>query len=288
VVRSVAELRIALKALREEGHRIGFVPTMGYLHEGHATLIQHSRQRCGATVVSIFVNPTQFGPAEDLATYPRDLEGDQSLCLRMGVEVLFLPEAAEVYPSHFQTFIEPGPVAQPLCGKHRPGHFRGVATVVAKLFNMVQPDLAFFGQKDLQQCAVIRRMVRDLNMPVDVAVVPTVREKDGLALSSRNAYLSAEERARALGISQGLLAAQAAFQDGERGVDMLTAIARDPLYAVDQVQYCELVDALTLDPLEGDVDRTAAICVAAFVGKTRLIDNIILNGSPDWATFGNG
>jgi pantoate--beta-alanine ligase len=288
VVRSVAELRIALKALREEGHRIGFVPTMGYLHEGHATLIQHSRQRCGATVVSIFVNPTQFGPAEDLATYPRDLEGDQSLCLRMGVEVLFLPEAAEVYPSHFQTFIEPGPVAQPLCGKYRPGHFRGVATVVAKLFNMVQPDLAFFGQKDLQQCAVIRRMVRDLNMPVDVAVVPTVREKDGLALSSRNAYLSAEERARALGISQGLLAAQAAFQDGERGVDMLTAIARDPLYAVDQVQYCELVDALTLDPLEGDVDRTAAICVAAFVGKTRLIDNIILNGSPDWATFGNG
>jgi pantoate--beta-alanine ligase len=160
--------------------------------------------------------------------------------------------------------------------------------VVAKLFNMVQPDLAFFGQKDLQQCAVIRRMVRDLNMPVDVAVVPTVREKDGLALSSRNTYLSPEERARALCISQGLLAAQAAFQDGERGVDMLTAIARDPLYAVDQVQYCELVDALTLDPLEGEVDRTAAICVAAFVGKTRLIDNIILNGSPDWATFGNG
>lgn len=288
VVRSVAELRIALKALREEGHRIGFVPTMGYLHEGHATLMQHSRQRCGATVVSIFVNPTQFGPAEDLATYPRDLEGDQNLCLRLGVDVLFLPEASEMYPSHFQTFIEPGSVAAPLCGRFRPGHFRGVATVVAKFFNMVQPDLAFFGQKDLQQCAVIRRMVRDLNLPVDVVVVPTVREKDGLALSSRNSYLSDQERQRALSISQGLFAAEAAFRDGERSVDMLTAIAFDPLHLVDQVQYCELVDALTLDPLTGDVDRPAALCVAAYVGRTRLIDNVLLSPSGEGISFGNG
>ena len=280
VVHNVAELRIAVKALREEGLRIGFVPTMGFLHEGHASLIRQSKNRCDATVVSIFVNPTQFGPSEDLASYPSDLEADQSLCLKMGVNLLFLPTAAEMYPSAFQTFIEPGSVAEPLCGKYRPGHFRGVATVVAKLFNMVQPDLAFFGQKDLQQTVVIKRMVKDLNMPVDIAVVPTLREHDGLAMSSRNIYLSADERKRALCISLGLFAAEAAFMAGERDTASLLTRANECLWGVDELQYCELVDAQSLDPLVGQVgqvDRTAAICVAAYVGSTRLIDNILLS-----------
>ena len=277
VVHNVAELRIAVKAMREQGLRIGFVPTMGFLHEGHASLIRQCKSRCDETVVSIFVNPTQFGPSEDLSKYPQDLEADQSLCLKLDVGLLFLPTAAEMYPSNFQTFIEPGRVAEPLCGKYRPGHFRGVATVVAKLFNMVQPDLAFFGQKDLQQTAVIKRMVKDLNLPVDIAVVPTLRERDGLAMSSRNIYLSPDERKRALSISLGLFAAESAFKAGERKTANLLSRAAECLWGVDQLQYCELVEAQGLEPLVGQVDRTAAICVAAFVGNTRLIDNIILN-----------
>lgn len=280
VVHSVAELRIAVKTLREQGLRVGFVPTMGYLHEGHASLIRQSMNRCGATVVSIFVNPTQFGPNEDIATYPQDLEADQGLCLRLGVDLLFLPDAGEMYPSNFQTFVEPGSVADPLCGKYRPGHFRGVATVVAKLFNMVQPDLAFFGQKDLQQTAVIKRMVKDLNLPVDIAVVPTLRDPDGLAMSSRNTYLSPEERRRALSISLALFSAEAAFNAGERNAAKLLPHAQECLWGVDQIQYCELVDALSLDTFTGVVDRPVAICVAAFVGSTRLIDNIILSPNP--------
>ena len=225
VVRSIADLRALLRPLREQGHRIGFVPTMGFLHEGHGALIRQSAARCDATVVSIFVNPTQFGPSEDLASYPRDLERDQSLCLEAGTTVLFLPEGAEIYPTGFQTHVEPGSLAESLCGQFRPGHFRGVATVVAKLFNMVQPDLAFFGQKDYQQTAVIRRMARDLNLPVDIVVVPTVREADGLALSSRNIYLDEEARPKALSLSLGLMAAKAAFDGGERDGASLLALS---------------------------------------------------------------
>jgi pantoate--beta-alanine ligase len=276
VVRTIADLRALLRPLRDEGKRIGFVPTMGFLHEGHGALIRQSAARCDATVVSIFVNPNQFGPGEDLANYPRDLERDQNLCLETGTTVLFLPEVAEIYPTGFQTHVEPGRLAEPLCGRFRPGHFRGVATVVAKLFNIVQPDLAFFGQKDFQQTVVIRRMVRDLNLPVDVVVVPTVREADGLALSSRNAYLDEEARRRALSLSRGLLAAKAAFDGGERQAAKLVDLARAPLADVDSVQYLELVDAQGLEPLQGAVDRTAALCVAAFVGDTRLIDNVVL------------
>lgn len=276
VIRSVAELRIALKAFREAGKRIGFVPTMGFLHDGHAALIRQSTARCDVTVVSIFVNPTQFGPSEDFSTYPRDPEADQNLCLKMGVTLLFMPETQEMYPSYFGTHIEPGPIAEPLCGAFRPGHFRGVATVVAKLFNIVQPDLAFFGQKDLQQTVVIRRMVKDLNMAVDVVVVPTLREADGLALSSRNVYLGEAERARALAISRGLLAAEAAFKEGERSAEVLLALAKAPLGELDSVQYCELVDVATLEPASDPVDRTCAIAVAGYVGTTRLIDNIVL------------
>ena len=276
VVRTIADLRALLRPLREAGKRIGFVPTMGFLHEGHEALIRQSAARCDATVVSIFVNPTQFGPSEDLANYPKDLERDQNLCLEAGTTVLFLPEASEIYPTGFQTHVEPGRLAEPLCGRFRPGHFRGVATVVAKLFNMVEPDLAFFGQKDFQQTVVIRRMARDLNLPVDVVVVPTVREADGLALSSRNTYLDEDARRRALLLSQGLLAAKDAFEAGERLGTELLRIARAPMTGVDSIQYLELVDAQSLEPIQGQVDRTTALCVAAYVGSTRLIDNVLL------------
>jgi pantoate--beta-alanine ligase len=256
---------------------------MGFLHEGHGALIRQCAARCDETVVSIFVNPNQFGPGEDLAAYPRDLERDQNLCLDAGASVLFLPEAAEIYPTGFQTHVEPGPLAEPLCGRFRPGHFRGVATVVAKLFSLVQPDLAFFGQKDFQQTVVIRRMVRDLNLPVDVVVIPTVREADGLAMSSRNGYLDDKGRQRALCLSQGLLAAQEAFEAGERQPAQLLKLAAAPLAGVDSVQYLELVDAQTLEPLQGPVDRSAALCVAAYVGSTRLIDNVLLVPGPSEA-----
>jgi len=262
--------------LREAGKRIGFVPTMGFLHEGHGALIRQSAARCDTTVVSIFVNPSQFGPSEDLASYPRDLERDQNLCLEADASVLFLPEVAEIYPTGFQTHVEPGRLAEPLCGRYRPGHFRGVTTVVAKLFSIVQPDLAFFGQKDLQQTVVIRRMARDLNLPVDLVVVPTVREPDGLALSSRNANLDEDARRRALCLSEGLLAAKAAFDEGERDATRLLEFARRPLAGVDSIQYLELVDAQTLEAIHGAVDRSTALCVAAYMGSTRLIDNVLL------------
>lgn len=286
-VRTISEIRMALKTLREGGHRIGFVPTMGYLHEGHASLIKQSTARCNSTVVSVFVNPTQFGPGEDLARYPRDLERDQNLCLKLGVDVLFLPDASELYPTGFSTFVEPGTLAQNLCGKFRPGHFRGVATVVAKLFNIVQPDLAFFGQKDLQQVAVIRRMIKDLNMPVDIIAVPTVREPDGLALSSRNSYLSPEDRQRALCLHRGLTAASEAFQGGEHRVSRLMDIARNHLEGLDEIQYCQLVDASTMEPLGGEVTRAAALCMAVVVGRTRLIDNVLLSPTEDGVQFIN-
>lgn len=279
IVRNTSELRALLKGQREGGRRIGFVPTMGFLHEGHAALIRQSTARCDNTVVSVFVNPTQFGPNEDLAQYPRDLERDQALCLKLGVSVLFLPEVSEVYPTGFNTFIDPGHLGQVLCGKYRPGHFRGVATIVAKLFNMVGPDLAFFGQKDIQQTVVLKRMVRDLNMPVDIIVTPTVREADGLALSSRNAYLSPEDRQRALCLSQSLLAAEKLFEEGERSSSKLLKAAKAHLKDVDELQYIDLVDPNTLDHMGSTLTRSAAMVVSAVVGKTRLIDNVIL--TPD-------
>lgn len=279
VVRTISELRVALKAVRESGQSIGFVPTMGFLHEGHASLIRQSAARTDVTVVSIFVNPTQFGPSEDLERYPRDLERDQAICLKSGVKLLFLPEPGEVYPTGFSTFVEPGPLSSVLCGEFRPGHFRGVATIVVKLLNMVQPNLAFFGQKDLQQVAIIRRVVKDLNLPTDIVMIPTVREPDGLALSSRNTYLSPEERQRALCISRGLMAVEEAFRDGELDVDTLLKLARSKMTALDEIQYLELVDAHHLDALAPTVSRTAALCVAARVGHTRLIDNVLLSPS---------
>ncbi|MFK4719145.1 pantoate--beta-alanine ligase [Bradyrhizobium niftali] len=275
-ITTAAELRHALEHARKSGKRVGFVPTMGYLHDGHMALVEASRARGDITVVSIFVNPTQFGPNEDLDSYPRDFLRDEQLCRDAGVVILFASEVCEMYPSGFETFVDPGELAKPLCGAFRPGHFRGVATVVSKLFNMVQPDVAFFGQKDFQQCAIVRRMAIDLNLPIEIVTVPTVRETDGLAMSNRNRYLADEERRRALAISRGLFAAADKFHSGERGVENLIAVARDQIITVDRLQYLALVDNLTLQPLEGSVRRTSALCVAAYIGSTRLIDNVIL------------
>ncbi|MBR0684421.1 pantoate--beta-alanine ligase [Bradyrhizobium manausense] len=274
IITTVNELRHAIARERISGKRVGLVPTMGYLHDGHLALVEASRLECDVTVVSIFVNPTQFGPSEDLSVYPRDFPRDEKLCRGAGVAILFAPDAQEVYPAQFQTFVEPGDLASPLCGAFRSGHFRGVATVVSKLFNMVQPDVAFFGQKDFQQCAVVRRMTIDLNLPIKIVTVPTIREPDGLAMSSRNRYLSDEERRRALAISAGLFAAEAEFRSGERNVEKLVAIARRQLETVDRLQYLELVDSDTLKPAESPLIRPAALCAAAYIGATRLIDNV--------------
>ncbi|MBB4382536.1 pantoate--beta-alanine ligase [Bradyrhizobium sp. SBR1B] len=275
-ITTVAELRRTLEKSRSADQRVGFVPTMGYLHDGHLALIAASQAQCDVTVVSIFVNPTQFGPNEDLSSYPRDFLRDEELCRGRCVAILFAPGAHEVYPIDFQTFVEPGDLAKPLCGSFRPGHFRGVATVVSKLFNMVQPDVAFFGQKDFQQCAVVRRMAIDLNLPIKIVTVPTVREQDGLAMSSRNRYLSEEERQRALAISRGLSAALDEFCSGERHVEKLIAVAKKHLEAVDRLQYLELIDGDTLKAADSPLHRSAALCAAAYVGSTRLIDNVIL------------
>ncbi|KRP93837.1 pantoate--beta-alanine ligase [Bradyrhizobium yuanmingense] len=277
----IAELRRTLAKSRGADQRVGLVPTMGYLHDGHMALIAASQAQCDVTVVSIFVNPTQFGPNEDLSTYPRDFLRDEDLCRDGGVAILFAPDAQEVYPSHFETFVEPGSLAKSLCGVFRPGHFRGVATVVCKLFNMVQPDVVFFGQKDFQQCAVVRRMAIDLNLPIEIVTVPTVREQDGLAMSSRNRYLSKEERQRALAINRGLSAALDEFLSGERNVEKLIAVAKGHLEAVDSLQYLELVDGDTLKSADSPLRRPAALCAAAYVGSTRLIDNVILE-LPTW------
>jgi pantoate--beta-alanine ligase len=273
---TVAELRRALAKHRAAQKRIGFVPTMGYLHDGHLALVEASQAQCDLTVVSIFVNPTQFGPNEDISTYPRDFERDEKLCREAGAAIVFAPGAEEVYPAGFDNFICPGELAMPLCGAFRPGHFRGVATVVCKLFNMVQPNVAFFGQKDFQQCAVVRRMVIDLNLPIEIVTVPTVREADGLAMSSRNRYLSEEERRRACAISRSLFASANEFRLGERDVEKLVAVAKRDLRSVDRLHYLELVDGDTLKPAESPLRRSAALCVAAYVGSTRLIDNVIL------------
>lgn len=275
-IRSVTKLRGALAEPRKTGKRVGLVPTMGYLHDGHLALVEASRRQCDVTVVSIFVNPTQFGPNEDLSTYPRDFLRDEELCRNAGVAILFAPEVQEVYPTHFETFVEPSELAKPLCVAFRPGHFRGVATVVCKLFNMVQPDAAFFGQKDFQQCAIVRRMVTDLNLPIEIVTLPTVREHDGLAMSSRNRYLGEEERRRALAINRALFAAADEFRSGMRDVQELIAVAKQHLQPIDRLQYLELVDSETLKPAESPLRSSAALCVAGYVGPTRLIDNVIM------------
>jgi len=265
---TIPELRVALAGAPRP---VGFVPTMGALHEGHAELVRRCRAACATVVASIFVNPTQFGPGEDLAKYPRDLQRDERLLEREGCQVLFAPEARELYPEGFSAKIDIGPLATVYEGAVRPGHFAGVCVVVLKLFHIVRPDVAFFGRKDAQQLAVIRKLVSDLDLGLAIEPVDTVRAEDGLALSSRNAYLSPGEREEALGISRGLFRARALFQRGERVPAKLVAAARDPKLTYD---YLEAVDPGTFGP-----PAPGAPCLlvaAARVGRTRLIDNILL------------
>ncbi len=276
IVTELGELRTRLQLLTKTGQAVGFVPTMGYLHEGHVSLMRLSRSACDATVVSIFVNPTQFGAQEDLAAYPRNIDRDIELCRAAGVSLLFLPKVATVYPKGFETKVLPGSLAEPLCGAFRPGHFEGVATVVTKLLNMVQPRKAFFGQKDYQQLLVIRRLVDDLNLPVEIVMGATVREVDGLAMSSRNAYLSSSERQRARCISEGLFAAEDAFAKGELNVRKLLSLAKSKMKHLDSLQYLELRNAATLEEFDDLLEATAVLAVAGYIGNTRLIDNVIL------------
>jgi pantoate--beta-alanine ligase len=256
---------------------LGLVPTMGYLHEGHLSLVKRAKEECVSVAASIFVNPTQFGPSEDLENYPRDLKRDLESLEVEGVDLVWIPEEEEMYPTNFQTWVTVEDLTQGLEGKYRPGHFRGVTTVVAKLLNAVQPDKAYFGQKDAQQAIVIQRMVQDLNLPVEIVVCPTVRELDGLAMSSRNSYLNQQEREAATILYRALMAAQRDFIGGERNAavlreEMSTTLESEPLA---KPQYVSVADFETLDELEGSISR-ALLSMAVYIGKTRLIDNIVL------------
>jgi len=274
VLRTPAELSEWTEAARREGRRVGLVPTMGFLHRGHLSLMEACRGRADLTAVSIFVNPTQFGPNEDLARYPRDLEGDLKKCRETGVDVVFAPESGAMYPAGHRTFVEVAQLQDGLCGARRPGHFRGVATVVTQLFALARPHLAVFGEKDWQQLQIIRRLAVDLHLGVEVVGMPIVREADGLAMSSRNAYLSPVERTRALALSRGLGAARARWAAGERQADVLREAARAELRAAEvREDYVELVTPDTLEPLARAERADARLLVAGFVGTTRLIDN---------------
>ncbi len=278
-VKSVLELRAAVARARGEGKRIAFVPTMGNLHSGHAALVTKAAQRADFVVASIFVNPLQFGPSEDLDKYPRTLAADQEKLLEAGCHLLFAPTVEEMYPdgTGVQTRVSVPQLSEGLCGASRPGHFEGVATVVSKLFNMVQPDLAVFGQKDFQQLAVIRAMVRDLNMPIQIIGEPTVRAEDGLALSSRNGYLTAEQRATAPVVYRTLSQLAEAIRQGGRDYPALIAEGQQALVAAGlKPDYLEVRHALNLRPASAD-DRDLVILVAAYLGNTRLIDNLHLN-----------
>ena len=281
LVRTRAELRETLAEPRRRGERIGLVPTMGYFHEGHLSLIRGAREHCDVVVVSLFVNPSQFGPGEDLDSYPRDEDRDAELAALEGVDLLWTPDTDQMYPEGFATSVE---VANSLAGvleghpeNRGPSHFRGVTTIVAKLFNCVQPDVAYFGRKDAQQALVIERMTNDLDFPVEIAVLPTVREEDGLALSSRNAYLTAEQRERATAISRALHAAERAALDGETSTEALVERARDELRRAGiEPEYVEARATEDLSPIAELNGRSVLVAVAARVGKARLIDNIVI------------
>ena len=277
IVGTVKEVREQVKEWKKQGLSVGFVPTMGYLHEGHKSLMDAARKGNDKVVVSIFVNPMQFGPTEDLATYPRDLDHDAALCESAGVDLIFHPEAEEMYEKDFCSFVDMTGLTEGLCGKTRPIHFRGVCTVVNKFFNIVTPDRAYFGQKDGQQLAVIRRMVRDLNMDIEIVGCPIVREEDGLAKSSRNTYLSPEERKAALILSKTVALGKELAKtekDANKVVEaMKKNIETEPLAKID---YVEAVDALSMAPVE-KLEGACMLAMAVYIGKTRLIDNTLIN-----------
>ena len=277
ICETIEDMRAACRAVRAGGKRLGFVPTMGALHDGHLSLVRAARDSCDMVAASIFVNPTQFGPNEDLAKYPRTFERDREMLEKEGVKLLFAPSIEEMYPAGAVTWVTVDGLSGKLDGRSRPGHFRGVTTVVAKLFHIVEPDVAFFGQKDAAQVAIIRRMVRDLNLHVEIVACPIVREADGLAMSSRNAYLEPQQRQQALVLHRALLRIKKLWEGRERDVGELLAAGREEFAAEKSVRidYFEIVDPDNLDPVEIAADG-ALVAVAAFVGPTRLIDNILL------------
>ena len=274
---TIDEMRTASRTARREGKRLGLVPTMGALHDGHLSLVRAAHQSSDTIAASIFVNPTQFGPNEDLAKYPRFFERDCELLEGEGVDLLFAPSVEEMYPPGAETWVIVEELSNKLDGRSRPGHFRGVTTVVSKLFHIMDPDLAYFGQKDAAQVAIIRRMAHDLNLPVEIVVCPIVREPDGLAMSSRNAYLDAEQRKKALVLHRSLMRVRHILEQGENSAEKLAAAARSEFAAEPSVRldYFEIVNPETLDPIQ-DIGRGALIAVAAYVGNTRLIDNLLI------------
>ena len=277
LVRTVEEMKALSRRWREEGKTIGFVPTMGYLHEGHLSLVRRAREENDRVVVSIFVNPTQFGPNEDYNRYPRDLDRDMKLLEPIGVDAVFYPSVEEMYPEGYRTYVEVVGITDKLCGASRPGHFRGVCTVCTKLFNIVMPHRAYFGKKDFQQYVVIKNMVRDLNMDIEIVPMPIVREPDGLAMSSRNTYLSPEERQAATCLYRSLKRAVELFESGERDAskireEVVRIIEAEPLARID---YVEVVDPETFEPVER-VEKGTLVALAVFVGPARLIDNVQL------------
>ena len=276
IVHKITEVREIVSAWRKEGLTVGLVPTMGYLHEGHQSLIRKSVEQNDRTVVSVFVNPIQFGPNEDLASYPRDIDRDMQKVEEVGGDLIFNPEPAEMYPGHFTSFIDTTETTELLCGAARPIHFRGVCTVVGKLFNIVCPDRAYFGQKDAQQLATIKRFVRDLNFPIEIVPCPIVREDDGLAKSSRNTYLSPEERKAALILSKSLKLGKKAIEDGEKNsqkvIDIIMAnLKTEPLARIDYVEVVDFENIQRVDTIQGET----LVAIAVYIGKTRLIDNFI-------------
>ncbi len=277
-IKSIDEMQKISKVYKKNGKTIGFVPTMGYLHEGHISLIRCAKRENDIVIVSIFVNPIQFGENEDLDKYPRDIKRDLTICNNEGVDIVFNPSYEDMYPEGFQTYVVVEELTKGLCGNYRPGHFRGVTTVVTKLFNIVKPDRAYFGKKDYQQFKVIQRMVKDLNMDVEVIGCPLIREEDGLAMSSRNKYLSPEERESALSLSRALFRAKEMFEEGERSAEKLKEEMERIILSyphVKEIQYIEIVDPETLKPKK-EAERGDVIALAVFVGDTRLIDNIEL------------
>ena len=277
IITTIAEAKEVCRAWQLEGLTIGLVPTMGYLHQGHASLMQAARAENDRLVATIFVNPTQFGPNEDFERYPRDLEADAALAKAIGVDMLFCPEVTEMYPPGYISYLEPAGLTDCLCGASRPGHFRGVCTVVLKLFNIIRPDKAYFGQKDAQQFAVLNRMVADMDLDLKMRRMPIVREADGLAMSSRNVYLSATERQEALALNRALQAVEQLFKAGERQTKVLIAAMQAELgqTLVGSLDYLEIVDLETLEPI-AQIESSALCALAVFFGKTRLIDNVVL------------
>ena len=278
VVRDIEGMRDLVERTRAAGRLVGLVPTMGFFHEGHLELMRRARTECGVVVVTLFVNPTQFGPSEDYDAYPRDFERDSALAEAVGVDYLFSPEAGEMYPEGFQTTVSVKELSEVMCGEDRPGHFDGVATVVAKLFNIIPAHRAYFGQKDAQQLLVIRRMARDLNFPIEIIAVPTVREEDGLAMSSRNSYLSPEERLAATVLYRSLEAAASLIESGENSTgvireEMEQVISTEPLVNLEYVTICDNIYLQPLSELSGEV----LLALAARVGRARLIDNIVFD-----------